>query len=87
MVGDDTITCVFVKDSMVSYLAIRTTTLSCVILLLDGSALDKDRRPIVTTLERMGTGIKCHGTSLYSPENIHRTHRSMEGVPRSILTA
>lgn len=85
--GDSTITRVLVKVSGVSCLAFRTTTLSCGVLFLGGSAPDMHRCFIVAGLARMGTRSECHGNTFHSPENISRMYRSMKGVLRSKLAA
>lgn len=85
--GDGTITRVRVKSFRVTRFAIRTTTVSCKILLLDVSALDGDRRSIVAGVVRMETGSKCHGTYFRFSRNIPRMRTSIKSVHGSMSTA
>lgn len=71
----------------VSCFAICTTTLWCGFLLLNDSALDRDFRPIIAVLAKMGTGSRCQGSPFRSPKNTLQLYQSIMGVPRSILTA
>lgn len=86
VMGDDTITRVLVESSEVTSFAFRASTLSCGFLLQDGSALDRDRCPIVAGLVRMDTESECHVATFRSLGNILRVYRSIKGVPRSTST-
>lgn len=85
--GDDTTTSVSDEGSRVTFFVIRTTTLWCGILFLSGSALDRDRRPIVAGLIKRGTRSECHGITFRFPENICQIYLSIKGVRRSISAA
>lgn len=87
MIDDDTVTCVSVKGFRVICRATCATKLWCGYLLLEGSALDRDRCTIAAGLVRMVTGSKCYGTTFRSLGNILQMYLANEGVIKSISTA
>lgn len=56
VIDDDTITRILLETFRIACLALRTTILSCKVLLLDGSVNDRVRYQIVAGSGRMGTG-------------------------------
>lgn len=85
--GDDIITCVSVKGFRATYLAICTPLVSGVILVLNGSALDRDRYPLVAGSVGLSTESECHCYTYCSPGNVSRMYWAKKNVPRSILMA
>lgn len=87
MRGNDTITRGTVEGSGGTCLAIRTTTLSYKILLLDVSALDRRRCSIFAGLVKMGSGSEFRGSTFRSAGNILLLYRSIKEVIRGISSA
>lgn len=85
--GEDTNTLVSVRGFRVTCLAVPNSSLPCKVLLLAGSALDRDRRPIVADLEKMNTGSACHVTTFRSSGIIFGMYRTRMAVPKSVSTA
>lgn len=84
--GDGILALLSVKRFRNTRLSIRTTTLLCRNLLLDGSALATNCRCIVAGLVLMANESGCGGTALHSSGNIPRIYRSIKGAASRIST-